>query len=308
MSRTTQAVVEALNDLATPRRALGDQLNELDGRRSRWRDRLCADLLFDGDDEQEFEFADGSLAPSLRDGLDDAIAEFIDGTDLDLAIVPTIARLFRHETGGIREVDVSGALAEYRPEIDQDLTEVADAITKEGKRLNAAFGPVRDRLSDWLDEVTRGAGATAIEWGRIQKAWRTSLTLPMRVAGELLDISSAAIARYETGTRTPSLRSLASLVHRINDAGPTAGLDLARALRSTSVLLGSDLFTHLELDPGPTLIAAIEDRLPTLTTEHLRFIDTLISDPLALEQFVAWTAAAPTGLLRAVASIEGMAP
>jgi transcriptional regulator with XRE-family HTH domain len=305
LNQSTRAALDALSKLVTPRRALADALDELETRRRSWSEDLCTTLgLLDGE-ERRFTFADGRTSSSLPDELDDEIAAFVDGAEPDLAVIPTHATGLFPDTGEIHEWDVQDELAKCRPEIDADLADAARGIAKHKQHLDEAFGPVRDRLSDWLDDVATQSGATAGDWGRIQKAWRTTLTLPMRVAGELLDVSSAAVARYETGSRTPSLPALRTLVSRVIEAGPTPGLELTRAIAAVSRSFGQEVsLDYLDADPVPALLASIEDRLGALTVAQLRFIDTVIVDSSTLDQFIVWTATAPTALLRAVADLR----
>lgn len=299
MSAAVQAVIDALADLATPRRVLGDQLDDLEQRRQRSLDELVGWFSPSDDDRVEFEYEDPATDALEMPELEDALRSFVDGAQPDWTTIPIRSRLLRPSTGEIYEYDVVRALADSRSEIDKDLREVGANVAAARERLDAAFAPVRDRLRDWLDDVLTGAEASPAEWGRIQKAWRASLALPMREAATLLDVSSAAVARYETGARTQSSAALRLMVDRLLDVGPTAGLDTQRFIRSLSQM-GLDF--SIDSDAGPALIASIEDRLQDLTTSQLRFIEVLLADAQALDQFMQWMAKTPTGLLRAAAS------
>lgn len=296
MSHSSEAVLRALADLASPRRALGDQLDELEQRRRHWVDELIVWFSPADDDYMRYASDSGGTEAPDEDELEEALREFVDGAEPDWHAIPIKFSRLRMSSGVFYEYDVVAALAGFRSEIDQDLGEVAAKVSEASERLDAAFVSVSDRLREWLDDVVTGTEATAGEWGRIQKAWRASLFLPMRGAALLLEVSSAAVARYETGARTQSLAALRSMVERLIEAGPTAGLDTARALRG----LGLELSDITEADPG--LIASIEDRLEALTTSQLRFVDALIADGQALDQFMLWISTAPTGVLRAATS------
>lgn len=224
MRGSAQDVIDALADVATPRRVLIDHLDDLAQRRGRWADRIHPDVGFGEDDRLEYVYLDGSTETFSADDkdsmpdLEEALKEFVDGGVPDWKTVPTEVRLLRPTTDEILTYDIVSDLESQRATIDKDLAEVAMGIEAARQRLDAAFAPVRDRLRDWLDDLAAGR-ATPADWGRILKAWRASFTLPMRVAADVLGVSSAAIARYETGSRTPSSRDLKARVDALIEAG-----------------------------------------------------------------------------------------
>jgi transcriptional regulator with XRE-family HTH domain len=305
MTGSAQAVVDALAAVATPRRALIDRMEELDQRRGRWVDRLRPDINFDDDDRLEFLYASGDVQTfSVADresmpDLGEATRDYIDGAAPDLKTIPAEVRLVRPSSGEIIAYDIVSDFEGQRAAIDKDLAEVAIGIEAARRRLETAFTPARDRLWDWLEDLESGR-ATPADWGRILKAWRASFMLPMRVAADVLGVSSAAIARYETGDRTPSSRDLKAKVETLIEAGPGAGLDVAQAVRSVSRLFG-DRPIDLDTDPIPMLLASIEARLESLSATQLRFIDALVADSQTLEKFRLWITSAPVQLLRMTA-------
>ena len=301
-------VIAALRDLSTPRQVLGDRLAELNSRPEGWFDDLIGevpDWLVDNEEGHlrfDFEYRYSNVAgpPALAD-FEAAIREFIDGADPNWHVIPEKIRQLNPLTGKILGCDMTDLLADRSP-IDRDLSEARAGVARAKEPLDAAFVAVRDQLHEWLDDVLAGAGAAPADWGHIQKAWRVSLALPMRQAATLLDVSSAAVARYETGTRNPSLEGLRSMVARMVDVGPTAGLEQERLIR---VLRAQGYDLPLDDDDTPSVVASIEDRLESLTASQLRFIDALTSDPSALNEFINWTAKAPTRLLRTMSrSVE----
>ena len=298
MSSSAQAVVDALADVATPRRVLIDHLDDLEQRRRRWIDRIHPEVECseEDDDRLTFVYLDGATETfsaadqdSMPD-LDEALRDFIDGGDPDWKTLPAEVRWF-HLGSEIRTFDIVSNLKSQRAAIDKDLIEVAMRIEAAKQRLDSAFTSVRDRLRDWLDDLA-ASRATPADWGRIVKSWRASFTIPMRVGAHVLGVSSAAIARYETFSRTPSSRDVKAQVEALIEAGPSAGLDIARAVRGVSRLFG-DRPVDLDTDPIPILCASIEDRLESLSTEQLQFIDALVADAQTLDQFRVWVTSAP---------------
>lgn len=308
-SESAQALISALADLATPRLAMADQAADLERRRERWVGELAGwtGLWLTATEDDRVEIAYGErhvTEPPDLEEVWDALRSYVDGAEPDWARIPTKVIRMGSFTGRIDEYDIEAWLAD-RSEIDTDMAEAASKIAVAKERLDAAFSAVRARLTTWLDDVLSGAGATPAEWGRIQKAWRAALALPMREAANLLAISSAAVARYETNSRTPSLGAIRMMVDRLIDVEPTAGLDVEVHIRVLSQMEG---FAHITRedwiggDEDPSLIASIEDRLPDLGTRQLRFLDGLLADRDALDQLVDWLERAPTRLLGTAAT------
>jgi hypothetical protein len=306
-----QAVVDALADVATPRRVLIDHLDELEQHRRQWLERIDPVVGLGEDDRLEFVYSDGAervfsaTDDNSMPDLDEALKEFIDGGVPDWKTVPAEVRLLRRNTGEIFVYDIVSDLESQRAAIDRDLAEVAMRIEVARQRLDSAFALVRDRLRNWRDDLAAGR-ATPADWGRILKAWRASFTLPMRVAGEVLGVSSAAIARYETASRTPSSRDLTAKVEALIEAGPTAGLDVAQAVQALSRHFG-DRPVVLDIDAKPILVASIEDRLEPLSMAQLQFLDALVADAETLDQFRIWITSAPVHFLRTTATTAGSA-
>jgi len=306
MSQAGRRAIDAISALAAPRRAAAAALQDFEDRRQHWIYRLGEELPLVDAPHWEYTFPDGHSAPTLAWGdLDEAFGDFVDGGEPDADVIPRWARSADPDSIDFEEQDVYAVMEKLRPEIAEDLVGVGHEITSRQAPLEDAFAPVRVCLDAWLAEVRGGSGgATAAEWGAIQKAWRTALTLPMRMAGGVLGVSSAAIARYETGSRTPSLPILTGLVAHLSEAGPGTKLDFTRNLAVVAKIFGVEPeIANFEDDlPEPELIASIEDQLESLSETQLRFINALVADRGDLGRFMAWANTAPIPLLLATAA------
>lgn len=243
-----------------------------------WRDKTRNALQEGGED-----LTDDEGVPLDDSELDDLLEQYLTSSQDDL-LLP----------------DGTGISFDDLPQTRQQLAELDAVVQTAAATLEPPHAELAARLRAWLDAVRADATpAHAVEqWPTILHHWRKALDLTTREAAAQLDISPAAIVRYEKdpgdpGGRTPKLPNIAAMVERMASVPPLIPHSKLRASVEAVTRLGGHEVTPTELidqfeGQQAELIATVEDALPQLTLRQLQLLCALVTDQHAIEALLGW--------------------
>lgn len=274
----TDTVHAAIAELALAHRAYREERErartEQRNLRHAWKSRVLQAVPSDLVDDEDKEVDDETL--------EELVNEFLEGSQ-DMLVLPS----------------GEGLTFDDAPEARRRLVELDEAVRAAGVRLERPQAELAARLQKWLEAVRSEAmPADAIDsWPGILRSWRQALDLTTREAAKQLDVSPAAVVRYEKdpgqpGGRTPKLPNVAAMVERMASvlplvpdseerSGAEALADMWPELSMTELL---DRFER----PQAELIDSIEGALPGLTFRQLQLLASLATDHQAIDALLGW--------------------
>lgn len=235
---------------------------------------------------------------------DDHEAE--DGVDEDEVVNEALDYLRSGDAAGLEHLRAAAEeLAEIREGFTGPLAALARDHLRAEQTLEAPHRQLSGALHRWMSalQAPNPDRPEPAEMGTILATWRSATGLTAREAGQVLGISPSAVWRYEEGDRTPTRRTIETLVAAMNSSNgltPHASewRDALRAIADMSPMPEEELQRSLDRPDDRSARQRIVDGLKRLDERELGALAELVDDPDALPDLLSWAAQDPLRSVR----------